>query len=168
MLFYLYVTDPTTFPASNDALGTSFSSENRLFIQLWKQVNIYVCMISSLITIKIQSLNDFHQTTQCPLKRRITNVTLSKSDQQNILRRSKHVVDDLVLTVRGSLDPPTTTSTSTASQDFMFPVQVSTTCLSFIEVVYSKLPSLFTNRFDCFLYVTDTAVHSCRNTSTKW
>ncbi|XP_030286306.1 protein mono-ADP-ribosyltransferase PARP14-like isoform X2 [Sparus aurata] len=37
-------------------------------------------------------------------------------DQQNVLRRSKHVVDDLVLTVRGSLDPPTTTST--ASQDF--------------------------------------------------
>ncbi|XP_073331182.1 protein mono-ADP-ribosyltransferase PARP14-like [Pagrus major] len=33
-------------------------------------------------------------------------------DQQEVLRRSQHVVDDLVLTVRGSLDPPSTTSTS--------------------------------------------------------
>ncbi|XP_036967985.1 uncharacterized protein LOC119027159 isoform X2 [Acanthopagrus latus] len=45
-------------------------------------------------------------------------------DQQNVLRRSRHVVDDLVLTVRGSLDPPTPTptptptSTSTGSQVF--------------------------------------------------
>ena len=38
ILFYLYVADPATFLASNSGLGSLFSSENSVFIQLWKKL----------------------------------------------------------------------------------------------------------------------------------
>ena len=37
VLLCLYVADPATFLSSNSVPGTLFSSENSLFIQLWKK-----------------------------------------------------------------------------------------------------------------------------------
>ena len=42
----LYVADPATFLASNSVLGTLFSSENILFIQIWKKINISEFVLS--------------------------------------------------------------------------------------------------------------------------
>ena len=51
LLFYfvLHVADPATFLASNSGLGTLFSSENSLFIQIWRG-NITFFLISFSIT----------------------------------------------------------------------------------------------------------------------
>ena len=38
--FCIYLADPATFLASNSVLGTLFSTENSLFIQLWKKIHI--------------------------------------------------------------------------------------------------------------------------------
>ena len=40
VLLCLYVADPATFLALNSILGTLFPSENSLFIQLWRKINI--------------------------------------------------------------------------------------------------------------------------------
>ena len=54
-----------SFLASNNPLGTLFSSENSLFIQLWKN-NIYINSIYNylinIVNIKILSLNLFSKT----------------------------------------------------------------------------------------------------------
>ena len=48
-LLYLYLADPATFLASFGVLGTRFSSENSLFIQLWQNKNVRVCVIKSSV-----------------------------------------------------------------------------------------------------------------------
>ena len=63
--FSLYVADPATLLASNSALGTSFPSENSLFIQLWKKKYYYHI---NLVNVTILSLKFFSKTTQCPFK----------------------------------------------------------------------------------------------------
>ena len=40
VLLCLYLADPATSLASHSVLGTLFSCENSLFIQLWKKINI--------------------------------------------------------------------------------------------------------------------------------
>ena len=49
----LYVADPTTFLASDSVLGSLFSSESSLFIQLWKR-NIFLSLyLINIVNIKI-------------------------------------------------------------------------------------------------------------------
>ena len=42
LYFCLHVVDPATLLASNSVLGTLFSSENSLFIQLWEYIYTYI------------------------------------------------------------------------------------------------------------------------------
>ena len=63
----LHLVDPDTFLATNSVVGTLFSSEDSLFIQLWK--NIYFCLYYYLINsvnIKILPRNFLSKTTWCP------------------------------------------------------------------------------------------------------
>ena len=53
VLLCLHVADPATFRASNSVPGTLFSSENSLFIQLWKNyifMSFYYCLINNVNT----------------------------------------------------------------------------------------------------------------------
>ena len=65
--YCLYVADPATFLASNSALGILFSSENSLFIQLWKKHMYFWVVLLQLplnrwIEILLSPLNtDFQQ-----------------------------------------------------------------------------------------------------------
>ena len=62
---HLHMADPATFLASHAVLGTLFSSENSLFIQLWKRrifLSLYYYLIN-IVNIQIWSLNLFFKTT---------------------------------------------------------------------------------------------------------
>ena len=51
VLLCLDVADPATCRASNSVLGTLFSSENSLFIQLWKNyifMSLNYCLINDI------------------------------------------------------------------------------------------------------------------------
>ena len=58
--------DPATFPMSNSILGTLFSSEDSLFIQLWQKVNSCLSYRIDFANVKIRSLRVFSKTTRCP------------------------------------------------------------------------------------------------------
>ena len=45
LFYFVYMADPANFLASNGVLGTLFSSENSLFIQLWKKKKNSECVI---------------------------------------------------------------------------------------------------------------------------
>ena len=66
VLLCLYVADPATFLASDSVLGTLYSSENSLFIQLW-QKQIFLRLyhhVTKIANITILSLNFIYK----PLK----------------------------------------------------------------------------------------------------
>ena len=56
VLLCLYVADPATFVAWNSVLEMLFSSENSLFIHLWKE---FVLLPINTVNIKILGLNFF-------------------------------------------------------------------------------------------------------------
>ena len=63
LILILYVADSATFLASNSVLWTLISTENSLFIPLWKTIflSLYYCIIK-IVDIKILSLNFFSKS----------------------------------------------------------------------------------------------------------
>ena len=53
---------------SNSVLGTLMSSENILFIHLWKMYKKFVSKLINTVNIKIPNLNYFSKTTHCLVK----------------------------------------------------------------------------------------------------
>lgn len=71
VLRWLYVADPAIFPASNCVLETLFTSENTLFIYLWKK-RIFLI---NIVNIKILGVKFFFKPAQCPFMVIVSAIT---------------------------------------------------------------------------------------------
>ena len=76
--------DPAIFLALNSVLGTLFSSENSLFIQLWTQICMYLGLYYYLINVAKLS-----KTTHCPFH---NLSTIRKKKKKKERKKKKSVV----------------------------------------------------------------------------